>query len=332
MKIIVENNIPYFDSLPQSIKQDVVRLNPSDITPQAVADATALIVRTRTKCDERLLDGSYVRFIGTATIGTDHIDMEYCHRHGISVHNAPGCNAPAVAQWVMASIGYWIKDKHPQINPNDLTLGIVGVGHVGSIVARWAETLGFRTMLSDPPLGMTTSLATLARECNIITFHTPHTIDGQFPTHHLFGKKTAEIFNSSGKNAKLLLNAARGPVTDTAALMQFDGDLCIDCWENEPRISLNLLEKVYIATPHIAGYSVEGKQRASAMIIAELCKFLGVDYMPQMPSAPLLGASSPTLRSIMESYTPLLDTNSLKNAPDRFEELRNKYTLRHEVM
>lgn len=149
MKIIVDSHIPHIRGLIEP-RAEVIYLEPADITREAVLDADALIVRTRTRCDSALLDGSHVRFIGSATIGTDHIDLDYCASHGITVRNAPGCNAPAVAQWVFCAIHAWMR-AHGFTSPSGLTLGIVGVGHIGSIVARWARQLGFTILLNDPP-------------------------------------------------------------------------------------------------------------------------------------------------------------------------------------
>ena len=194
MKVIVDSHIPHIQGLIEPYAE-VLYLEPGDINREAVHDADALIIRTRTRCDAALLDGSCVRFIGSATIGTDHIDLDYCATHGITVHNAPGCNAPAVAQWVFCAIAAWMRQRHIT-SPVGLTLGIVGVGHIGSIVARWGRALGFTILLNDPPremaekTGMTLDtvflpLEELQRRCDIITFHTPITRDGQWPTWHL---------------------------------------------------------------------------------------------------------------------------------------------------
>ena len=191
MRIIVDSHIPHIRGLIEP-RAEVLYLEPHDITREAVREADALIVRTRTRCNAALLDGSRVRFIGSATIGTDHLDLDYCAIHGITVRNAPGCNAPAVAQWVMAAIHAWMQARGIA-TPVGLTLGVVGVGHIGSIVARWARQLGFTTLLNDPPLenrdgshdNIFSPLDELQRRCDIITFHTPLTRDGQWPTWHL---------------------------------------------------------------------------------------------------------------------------------------------------
>ena len=172
MRIIVDSHIPNIQGLIEPRAQ-VLYLEPCDITRDAVCDADALIVRTRTRCNGDLLDGSRVRFIGSATIGMDHIDLGYCTAHGITVRNAPGCNAPAVAQWVFCAIDAWMRARNITTT-RGLTLGIVGVGHIGSIVARWARQLGFTVLLNDPPRenrdGSTDDifepLETLQRQCD----------------------------------------------------------------------------------------------------------------------------------------------------------------------
>ena len=204
MKIVIENRIPFIQGILEPVAQ-VCYLPADGITPLAVADADALLVRTRTRCNAALLQGSRVRFIGSATIGTDHIDLDWCSTHGIAVANAPGCNAPAVAQWVFAAIALWMQ-RHHIAAPEGLTLGVIGVGHVGSIVARWGRQLGFNVLLNDPPRGIGAQLPSpsvrgrgegwdlQAHGCSldqllcgsdIVTVHTPLTSTGQWPTWHL---------------------------------------------------------------------------------------------------------------------------------------------------
>ena len=334
MKIIIDSHIPNIQRLIEP-RAEVLYLEPGDITRQAVADADALIVRTRTRCNGDLLDGSRVRFIGSATIGTDHIDMDYCANHGISVRNAPGCNAPAVAQWVFCAIHAWMEQRGIT-SPVGLTLGIVGVGHIGSIVARWGRQLGFNVMLNDPPReygdGSTdvvfSSLEQLRQQCDIITFHTPLTRDGHWPTWHMCDGR----FLSGLAHCRLILDAARGAIADNGALLGWAGDVALDCWENEPNISQELLEKCIVATPHIAGYSTEGKQRGTAMMLASLNDFYGWDIpVPDVP-APATGARDVTLDGIAASYDIMADTARLKGDPSAFESLRNHYQYRHEVL
>lgn len=320
-KILVENKIPYMKGLLEPWA-DVDYMDPNFITRSAIKGYDALLVRTRTKCNEQLLEGSDVEFIGTATIGTDHIDMDYCQRKGITVRNAPGCNAPAVAQWVLSTIGHWMQSCRVT-DARGIKLGVVGVGHVGRIVARWACEMGFSVILNDPPLGLHDSVD----GCDIITFHTPLTRDGQWPTWHMCD----DAMLSRLTDCRLILNASRGAVCDNEALLRWGGDVAIDCWENEPDINRELLESAFVATPHIAGYSLQGKMRGTAMMVQAVNEFYGFDGRIVMPSAPLYGVEHVTLKQVMDSYNPLLETTLLRKRPEMFEHMRNVYVLRPEV-
>ena len=332
MRVIVDSHIPNIQGLIEPYAE-VLYLEPGDISREAVKDADALIVRTRTRCNADLLDGSRVRFIGSATIGTDHIDLDYCASHGITVRNAPGCNAPAVAQWVFCAIHAWMQARGIA-TPEGLTLGIVGVGHIGSIVARWGRELGFTVLLNDPPREKRDGsfdvnifpLEELQRRCDIITFHTPITREGQWPTWHLCD----QAFLDALACCRLILDAARGPIADNAALLRWHGDVGLDCWENEPVISRELLEKAIVATPHVAGYSREGKQRGTAMMLAALNDLYGWNIPIPEITAPATGAVQVTLDGIAASYDILADTAALKADPAGFEALRNHYLHRPE--
>lgn len=353
-EVIIESYIPFVGDTLEGIAR-VCRLSPEEIDAGAVRDADALIVRTRTRCDATLLSGSRVRFVATATIGTDHLDLPYLKANGIEAVSCPGCNAPAVAQYVWSSIFTLLPDITP-----DATIGIVGLGHVGSIVARWGHQLGFNILACDPPRGTTSSgydpqspanegsapfvsLDKIARRADVITLHTPHTRGGNHPTHHLAGPALFDAL----ERKPLLINAARGPVVDTPALIEAlrsgkIGACAIDCWEGEPAIDRELLHLSAIATPHIAGYSIQGKERATAMSLAALLRFIA-SIRPdlseeanrrisalQMPPAipPGLDLSR---ELILNSYDPLADTRSLRQAPADFEALRNHYNLRTET-
>ncbi len=332
MRIIIDNHIPHINGLIEP-RAEVLYLEPDAITPEAVKDADALIIRTRTRCDAALLDGSRVRFIGSATIGTDHIDLDYCATHGITVRNAPGCNAPAVAQWVFCAIQAWMQARGIA-TPDGLTLGIVGVGHIGSIVARWGRQLGFTVLLNDPPREnregsldeFFSPLTELQQRCDIITFHMPLTRDGQWPTWHMCN----QVFLDGLTRCRLILDAARGPIADNAALLDWHGDVGLDCWENEPNISCELLDKCIVATPHIAGYSAEGKQRGTAMMLAALNEFYSWDIPIPEIASPATGAAQVSLDGIAASYDILADTATLKSTPRDFESLRNGYHHRPE--
>lgn len=325
MKLIVENKIPHIAPLLAELPVEPLFLSPGAITRDAISDAEGLIVRTRTRCDAALLDGTAVRFIATATIGTDHIDLDYCRRRGITVVSAPGCNAPAVAQWVFAALA--------AVRPDAQTLGIVGCGHVGSIVERWGRAMGLRILVNDPPRAMREGpegfcdLATIAREADVITFHTP--LDAT--TRHLASRE----FFAALRRRPAIFNAARGAIVDTSALVEaldkgLAGAAAIDCWENEPNISGALLERAAVATPHIAGYSRQGKMRASIMAADALRRYLGM--------APTGAAESvhrvPETVSLAEaaaSYDIAADTALLRARTAEFEALRNGYRLREEL-
>ena len=271
-----------------------------------------------------------MKLVATATIGTDHIDLQWCRGAGIDVANAPGCNAPAVAQYENSVIG-----SHFGGDVRGLTLGVVGVGHVGGIVARWGERLGMRVLRCDPPRqrregGDFVDLATVAREADVITFHTPLTRSGADATWHIADSR----FLESLCRCRLLVNSARGGIVDEQALLKaVDGGemaVAIDCWENEPNISAALLERAAVATPHIAGYSRQGKMRASIMAADALRRYLGM--------APTGAAESvhrvPETVSLAEaaaSYDIAADTALLRARTAEFEALRNGYRLREEL-
>lgn len=327
MKIAVDPNIPF---IRRPLAEGLGALLTDDLTPGGVADVDAVITRTRTRCDAALLEGSRCRFVGTATIGTDHIDITWCRSHGIQVANAPGCNAPAVAQWVLSAIretgGY-----------RGRTLGVIGAGNVGSILIRWARGLGMDVLVNDPPLERRlprlhdySSLGEIARRADVITVHTPLTTSGECPTHHLIN----DNFIGTLRRRPLILNAARGPVADTGALLRgLDSGIIsavgIDCWEGEPQIDSMLLKKAFIATPHIAGYSFEGKVRATQMVLDALSTHLGLDT-PLMADAPLIMPVPERVGETEITYDILADTRYLKSSPETFEEQRNSYALRPE--
>lgn len=329
-RLLIESHVP---CVPEQLSEyfDIERVAPEDITAERVRDFDAMIVRTRTRCDASLLAGSRVSIVATATIGTDHLDLPYLAQAGISAVNAPGCNAPAVAQYVFASL----LSIYPSLG--GLTLGVVGVGNVGKIVARWGRQLGMTVLECDPPRaeaegpGRFVSLDEIARRADIITFHTPHTKSAPYPTHHIGSK---ELFDSLAKPATII-NAARGPIIDTEALIEAIKErkvshAVIDTWEGEPAISLQLLDLADIATPHIAGYSLNGKIRASKMAVNAICEHFGVPYrfMPPIPDG---AAEHITPEAIISSYDPAADTAALRLHPEDFERQRNQYPLRPEA-
>ena len=332
IKVVAEQNVPFIGPLAEVVQ--LVRLPYSEITKETVRDADALIIRTRNHCDSNLLDKSKVSLIATATIGTDHIDLPWCVSKGIEVANAPGSNAPAVAQYVFSCLMRVI--NRPL---HSYRIGIVGVGHVGSIVERWARQMGMEIMLCDPPRqeaeggAQWCSLSDIAKEADIITFHTPLTSDGPHPTYHL----ADEAFFQSLRRAPIIINSARGAVVDNAAWADaieagVAGPAIVDCWEGEPDVNLRLLADASIATPHIAGYSLEGKQRASQMALDAVCLHFGLPEVKTegVPAPPCPISITPV--EALRSYDPMPESRALKEKPTSFEELRNAYPLRHEPL
>lgn len=339
-KVIIDKFVP-FEGEPFAGIAEVVRLAPGEISRDTVRDADALIVRTRTKCGPELLDGSKVSIVATATIGTDHLDIPWLASKGIETVSAPGCNAPAVAQYVLASI-FALGLGQP-----GMRLGVVGLGHVGSIVASWARCFGMDVLACDPPRDRRDHgwdpvspsgpgdcpflpLEDVGRKADVVTFHTPLLRDGENPTFHLLGRD----FLGLGTKA-LVINAARGAVADTADLIWAlrrgrVGKAAIDCWEGEPDISAGLLRLAAISTPHIAGYSIEGKKRATAVTFNAVLRHFGSDRRID-PAVAMSPPASVTHSALMSSYDPLADSLPLKSAPSAFERLRNTYPLRHEV-
>ena len=323
MKVIVDNKIPYIKGVIEKIADEVVYLPGGDFTKELVKDADALIVRTRTLCNRELLEGTQVKFIATATIGYDHIDTAYCQEMGIEWTNCPGCNAGSVEQYVCSSLQLLSSKKG--LDLKNATLGVIGVGHVGSRVVRMAESLGMRVLQNDPPRADKgesgfVDLDTIARECDVITFHTPLIREGKYRTFHL----ADEDFFFGLHRAPFVINSSRGEVVDTASLLVALSagrvkDAVIDTWEYEPMISRELMEVAFLATPHIAGYSADGKANATRMSLEALCQFFGVEADFQI--VPQEGP---------DDYDPTLDSEWLKNAPEKFEWFRGNYPVRRE--
>lgn len=338
MRIIIDQAIPFLHGLLEPYGE-VLYLPAADITPERCHDATILLIRTRTKCDAHLLEGSSVRLIATATIGTDHIDLPYCQAHDITVANAPGSNAWGVVQWVVSVLAQI--NQSADFMVSERSVGIVGCGAVGERVAQLLELFGVSVLRCDPFLEKKdpfryVSLARIARECAIITLHTPLTFDGPHPTHHLIDR----AFLHSLKHRAYILHAARGGVVDDAELylaLQYKhiAGYYLDVYEEETtgNLDFSLLETAKLATPHIAGYSVEGKYAASQAIIAAVAQFLG----GEIPFPPLEGETSthPTLPGfslweLARTYDIARDSRALKAAPQQLERLRTDYVYRHD--
>ena len=330
MKIVVDDKIPYIQEKLSLLADEVVFLNGSSITASDVRDADALIIRTRTRCDETLLKGSKVQFVATATIGFDHIDADYLRQAGIAWTSCPGCNAASVAQYVESSL--LLLQQQKGLSLKEATIGIVGCGHVGSKVKVVAERLGMRTMVCDPLLGHPefVTLSDLMCRADIITFHVPLTREGTYATWHM----ADECFFHHLRPHSYIINTSRGEVVDNLALLSAlqDGrvqDAVIDVWEGEPHLNEELLRRVFIGTPHIAGYSADGKANADNMVIDALCHHFGLAH-PGKILPPKLPSTFHYTGNPLELYNPLEDSDALKANPSAFESLRNHYPLRRE--
>lgn len=327
MKAVIDQYIPFLAEALQAQGVEVVALAPEAITHEAVADAEALFVRTRTRVDSALLEGTRVRFVATATIGTDHLDIPYLEQSGIAWASAPGCNAQAVCDYVeeCLRLNDRLATERPLCCPtatlsDRLTLGIVGCGHVGSKVKAMAERRGMRVLVSDPPKGLHIPLAQLAAEADVITFHTPLTRAGAFLTYHLCDAE----FLVHCRPGTLIINAARGGVVDEEALLHSGLPCAIDTWEGEPDINRALLRQAWLASYHIAGYSLEGKINASQQVLDAFCRFF-------QRKTCIIDKKAVTLHACLGDSAPgwlQRITEELKAHPDGFERLRKAYVLR----
>lgn len=328
MKIIIDSAIPFIAGVLEPFAE-VVYAKGDSFTPELVADATALIIRTRTRCDKQLLAGSKVQFIATATIGFDHIDTAYCNDSGIKVVTAAGCNARGVLQWVAATLV--MLARRDGFVPQERTLGIVGVGNVGSLVKEYATLWGFKVICCDPPRQERENLDFISMEqllpqVDILTLHTP--LDST--TRGMIDCNAISLL----RRGATVINASRGEVAKTEALLRDDLTCAIDVWEGEPNIDSRLLEKAIVATPHIAGYSVQGKANATALSVRALAAHFDLPLKDWYPEG--LAPTTPqqidwqTLVQSIDNYCNLeAESRPLKRG-DSFEELRNNYKYREE--
>lgn len=345
MKILADAHIPYLQGVAEQFGE-VTYLPGDQFTKEAVKDNDVLIVRTVTHFDEKILQGSHVKLICSATIGYDHIDTHYCDSHNIAWRTAPGCNARSVEQYVTASL-IRMAQKH-NFELKDKTIGIVGVGNVGREVARACQLLGMRVLLNDPPRreiensDSFADLATIQQEADIITFHTPLTKEGMHATYHL---ADATFFENLA-NKPIIINSSRGAVVDNQALKRAlkTGEISgaiIDTWEGEPNIDVELLQLVDIGTPHIAGYSADGKWNATRMSLQTIHDFFdlkrnAIQLMPiDEPKNAVIDLSEikdneQLAQAILCSYDPLKDSALLKENPIKFYHFRSHYPLRRE--
>jgi erythronate-4-phosphate dehydrogenase len=279
MKIVADDKIPFLRGALEQMAE-VLYVPGKDIRNETIRDADALLVRTRTKCNGDLLKDTKVRFIGTATIGFDHIDTHYCEKNGIVWTNAPGCNSSSVQQYIVSALLKLSKDHSFSLEGK--TIGIVGVGNVGSKVEKAARILGMNVMLNDPPRARREGnrkfvlLGDILYNADIITAHVPLNVVGEDKTYHLFNEKSFKKM----RKGTWFINSSRGEINDTTSLRRaLSSDkirAVIDVWENEPDIDNGLMHLAFLATPHIAGYSTDGKANGTAMVVNSLCEFFGL--------------------------------------------------------
>ena len=340
MKVVADTNIPFLKGVLEPYAE-VEYLDGRSIGREALVDADALIIRTRTRCNEETLSGTRVKMISSATIGMDHIDIPWCKAHGIEVQNAEGCNAGGVADYVFSAL-YGVASRRA-IKLDEAVIGIIGVGNVGKKVEYMARTLGFKVLLNDPPRAAKegpegfVSLEELLEKATVVTLHVPldETTRGM----------AGEDFFSRMQPGSIFINASRGEVVDEGALIHARpklGALVLDTWCNEPNVNPNLIELCDIATPHIAGYSYQGKQNGTAMAVQALARHFGIE--PLMNFRPALedeamtptildlwGKSQGEIAAVMQYNYPIFTDDFLfRSSPESFEKLRSEYNYRRE--
>lgn len=341
LKIVADKAIPFLEGVFDPYA-DMTFLPGDKIGPEDVRDADVLMVRTRTKCNADLLEGSKVKFIATATIGTDHIDFPYCDSKGIVVRNAPGCNAGGVMEYVFSAL-YGLASRK-SISLQGDTIGIIGVGHVGSLIERMGRALGFRILKCDPPRAEAEGsfgfcdLEYLLQNSQIVTLHVPLNETTR-------GMADSEFFSLMQPGA-FFINAARGEVVCDDALKAAIpklGPVIIDTWNHEPDIDLDLMDKVAIATPHIAGYSYQGKQNGTAAAVRAVAHYFGItelyEFFPKtdLPEneavkLDLKGLNQGEIASVLQYNYPIFtDDFMLRLNPENFDKLRSEYNYRREV-
>lgn len=341
LKIVADKAIPFLEGVFDPYA-DMTYLPGDKIGPEDVRDADVLMVRTRTKCNAALLEGSKVKFIATATIGTDHIDFPYCDSRGIVVRNAPGCNAGGVMEYVFSAL-YGLASRK-SISLQGDTIGIIGVGHVGSLIERMGRALGFKILKCDPPRAEAEGsfgfcdLEYLLQNSQIVTLHVP--LDETTR-----GMADSEFFSLMQPGA-FFINAARGEVVCDDALKAAIpklGPVIIDTWNHEPDIDLDLMDKVAIATPHIAGYSYQGKQNGTAAAVRAVAHYFGItelyEFFPKtdLPEneavkLDLKDLNQGEIASVLQYNYPIFtDDFMLRLNPENFDKLRSEYNYRREV-
>lgn len=318
-KIIIDSAVPYIKGVFEPYFEQVIYVPGAAVDAAIARDADAMVIRTRTKCNAGLLEGSAVKVIATATIGIDHIDTQWCAANGIASFNAPGCNADGVMEWVFAALKVF-GNKRPL---KGLTLGVIGVGQVGHRVADMGRRRGFAVLENDPPLQAAGTLRqlvdldTLLSQSDIVTVHIP-----LWPENRDFA---GDDFFDKIKSGAIFLNASRGGIVDEDALLKHRSKLsglAVDVWKGEPDINPDLLAAADIATPHIAGYTIVGKINGTVASVRNVARTLGISELGNF-------SIQHSYKSYdIDGYDILADDAALRADPSRFEALRNRYDFR----
>ena len=354
MHIVADENIPLVEEFFADIGS-ITRVAGRTMSAQDLADADVLLVRSVTQVDETLLSGTPVKFVGTATIGTDHIDQAYLQQQGIGFKSSPGCNAQAVVDYVLSALSVLIDSRG--IAFTDLTVGIIGVGNVGYLLRRRLEEMGLTVLAVDPfkdpqDVGELVSLDE-ALKADVVSLHTPLTRDGEHPTYHLVNQEKLSLMKSDA----CLINSCRGAVVDNQALLAHmkqnaEFESVLDVWENEPELDINLMHRCMLATPHIAGYSLDGKMRGTEFVYQGLCEFFGLpvrrklaQFLPE-PGIKMVSFSDQVPKyqalrtAIRAAYEIRVDDGVMRSAMikaeggslrETFDRLRKNYPLRRDI-
>lgn len=350
MKIIVDENIEFGQEAFEQFGE-VILSHGRKITNEMLKDAFALIVRSITSVNEELLKGTNVKFVGTATIGTDHLDIEYLDLAKIKYSSAPGCNSFAVTEYVLTALSKISYEQN--FNLEDKSLGVIGYGNIGKKITRFAKAIGMKVVVNDPPLkreGYDFNFSDLeeALNCEIITLHVPLNKSGIDKTFHLLDEEKINKL----RPGTILINTSRGAVVDNIALLnrlknKNDITVVLDVWENEPSINQELLQNVFLGTQHIAGYSYEGKVNGTVMIYESLCEFLNEEklWQPKLKQVDdnKISLAKEEAENLLYSITNKIypiqqDSQTLKSYAElntaelakQFDLLRKNYKLRRE--
>ena len=346
MKIIADDKIPYLSGVLEPYAE-VIYLPGGKITASDLADADALITRTRTRCDRALLENSSVKLVATATIGVDHINTDELDSMGILWRNAPGCNAVSVKNYIASALANLNRDL------SGMTLGIIGVGHVGKHIADAGRAFGMTVLLNDPPRAEAegndafTELDELLENSDVVTMHVPLERGGKYPTFNM----ADERFFAKMRPGAFFFNSCRGEVMNKAAFIaakrsgKIAGAL-IDVWPDEPDLDPELTKLVELGTPHIAGYSKDGKANGTSAGVRAVAEVFDIPQLkdfrvdpgllppPVYPEKILIDSALPLWQQIntavLHAYDVKRDSDELRNAPDKFEDIRGAYWNRRE--